>query len=327
MPDSGRPDHDLERELRDLGAHVEYPPTPDLGTSVRRRLDEEGSRSGRRGPWPSFLSPGWAVGAAAVALVVVLALSPTVRTTLSGVFSAQGAGSVAENGGAGSSGSEDQDRGVAPEGREGTTSAEQAAGPESPGEATTSADLPTSGTQAASGGQSSDDLAASGGGGTAGGAPALGKGMGFGKRIPLSEARARAGERVLLPGPPSLGEPDEVYASTSPRRGTRTFVYQDRPGLPPLGETGIGLILTRSPGDVGASYPMGRGTYVTRIEEVRVDGRPGYWVPRGRGAVSPFDGARRLPGNVLIWERANRTFRMQTNLGEREALRLAASVR
>ena len=38
---------ELERELRELGAHVEYPPTPDLAPRVRAHLDEP-----RRGWFP-----------------------------------------------------------------------------------------------------------------------------------------------------------------------------------------------------------------------------------------------------------------------------------
>ena len=37
-----QPDRDLERELRELGSRVEYPPTPDLARAVRNRLDEDG---------------------------------------------------------------------------------------------------------------------------------------------------------------------------------------------------------------------------------------------------------------------------------------------
>src|SRR3712207_7051951 len=41
-------DHELERELTEIGARIEYPPTPDLSRAVRRRLDEEQDRKSTR---------------------------------------------------------------------------------------------------------------------------------------------------------------------------------------------------------------------------------------------------------------------------------------
>ena len=103
MPDSERPqENGIEQELRDLGARIEYPPTPDLARSVRDRLDEqEGGRSTGRGFWPSLLSPRWAVPAAALVLVSLALLSPAVRAPLSDLlFSGQ---ATSSGGGAGGS--------------------------------------------------------------------------------------------------------------------------------------------------------------------------------------------------------------------------------
>lgn len=85
-----RPDRerDLDRELRDLGPNVEYPPVPDLARSVRSRLEAERSEgnvpSRRFPPWA-----GWAIAAALVLLVAVPVFSFAVRDT-GGVFSASG---------------------------------------------------------------------------------------------------------------------------------------------------------------------------------------------------------------------------------------------
>ena len=40
------PDRDLDRELRDLGPLIEYPPVPDLARSVRDRLEAEADGAG-----------------------------------------------------------------------------------------------------------------------------------------------------------------------------------------------------------------------------------------------------------------------------------------
>ena len=88
MPDDRRfSEREIEQGLRDLGARVEYPPTPDVARSVRLRLDEEQSRQARRNwRWPPFLAPRLTAVAAALVLISVVALSPTVRATLSDFF-------------------------------------------------------------------------------------------------------------------------------------------------------------------------------------------------------------------------------------------------
>ena len=101
MPDDRRfSDEEMERHLGDLGARMEYPQTPDVASAVRRRLDEERSpRSRRTLRWPPFLAPRWAAVAAALLVICVVALSPTLRTTLSGPFAPQAdseAGSAAK---------------------------------------------------------------------------------------------------------------------------------------------------------------------------------------------------------------------------------------
>ncbi len=100
MPDSERPqENGIERELRDLGARIEYPPTPDLARAIRHRLDErEERRSTARGFWPSLLSSRWAVPAAALVLICLALLSPAVRAPLSDLLFS---GQTASSGGAG----------------------------------------------------------------------------------------------------------------------------------------------------------------------------------------------------------------------------------
>ena len=104
MPDDRRfSDEEIENSLRDLGARMEYPATPDVASTVSRKLDEEErSRETRRTlRWPPFLAPRWAAVAAALVVICVVALSPTLRTTLSGPFAPQAgseAGSAAKPG-------------------------------------------------------------------------------------------------------------------------------------------------------------------------------------------------------------------------------------
>src|SRR5215210_3945793 len=80
------PDRELERELRELGALIDYPPTPDVAHAARRVLDaEENSRPQRlRMAFPAMR---WAAVAAAFVLVVAVpTLSPSLRATVSDWF-------------------------------------------------------------------------------------------------------------------------------------------------------------------------------------------------------------------------------------------------
>ncbi len=103
------PDKELERELRELGDRIEYPPTPDLSRAVRRRLDEEEARERPRSRrfWPTLPSLRWATVAAVLMLVVAVpVLSPSLRATVTGWF---------ETGQAASTGQEDKAAGRAQE--------------------------------------------------------------------------------------------------------------------------------------------------------------------------------------------------------------------
>lgn len=108
MSDRGRRrEEDLERELREMGPHVEYPPTPDMARAVRRRLEEE---ERPRRSFGRFLSPRWAVAAVLLLALILPLSSPEVRAFLGGLsaMSSGGGGGASqggEGGGAGAAGS------------------------------------------------------------------------------------------------------------------------------------------------------------------------------------------------------------------------------
>jgi hypothetical protein len=96
------PDRELERELRELGSMIYYPPTPDVARAARSLLDEEQVYRPRRSRL-TFPALRWAAVAAAFMLIVAVpTLSPGLRATVGDWFvakDAQLAGEPAADGG------------------------------------------------------------------------------------------------------------------------------------------------------------------------------------------------------------------------------------
>jgi hypothetical protein len=269
------PDRDLERELRELGATIDYPPTPDVARATRNLLDEEAHRSRRfRLSLPALR---WAaVAAASVLIVAVPTLSPGLRATVRDLFVAQGtqmAGKPAVDSG----------------------SSERESGENAPN------------SEAAKGGEVSASQAR---------APRF-----SGERITLREARDRMGDMLLLPHTPKLGKPD-VYAFETSRKDGVMLVYREGP--PPAGETVINLILSEVPGNMEAAYLGGRSTQKSELDRVMVDESQGYWSTTWH---PPSQSSRHLPGNLLLWEKKGLAFRLEADLREQQAVRIAESVR
>lgn len=286
MPPDREPN--LENELRDLGLRIEYPPTPDLARSVKGRLEaEDGVPASRRGP-----SLWWLVAAA----LVVLAALPVLSIAIGGGMG--GTGGMAGGAGGGEAGSGEQ----------------AADGPEVDNLQATS----MQGAQAGGAGEAASALPS----GVR--LPPAGKGLGLGEKIPLREARRRSETPIFLPRSARLGEPDEVYD----RDGSRvTFLYRDAPsGLPSLEGTRVGLLLTQTPGDVGAAYLPGGTVEMAGLEPVSVNGEQAYWVPASGEAPRVARSAGLLAG-VLLWERGGKALRIETDVPKKEAVRIAESVR
>jgi hypothetical protein len=128
-----------------------------------------------------------------------------------------------------------------------------------------------------------------------------------------------------LPRTPILGAPDEAYAAGPPDSGGLALIYRTRFGLPPIGKSGIGLILTELPSGLGSAY-LGDEPDTVRLQRVRVGTERGYWVPGGR-ALPETAAETAPPGGVLLWDRDERALRLESNLGKKEAIRIAESVR
>lgn len=292
-------DREIERALRDLRARLDYPPTPDLATTVRTRLQAQPRRS--RSFWAPLVTtmPPRRLAFAALAIVLLagalLLLSPATRSAVADRLGVRGIPIVYLT----------PTLTPTPSATPTPTAASSVASPPRP-PATPPTATPES----------------------------LGERFGLGRPMTLTEARAAAQYTVLAPTLPELGQPDEVYFSPLPSGGQVSCVYYPRPGLPVTSATGVGMLLTQFQGAVEPEF-FGKGIGPeTRLEQVTVNGGRGFWL-EGKPHFFIYRDANgrttsetiRLAGNTLIWEQNGVTFRLEAALSKDEALRVAASLR
>jgi hypothetical protein len=267
---------DLERALADLGASLQFPPTPDLAAAVTARVEEGPARSPsrpRRRWWPGLT--GWrrlAVAGLAVILLAaaVLAASPGTREAVARRLGLRGVGV-------------------------------ELGGPPPPSVTTR---------------------------------PGGRLDLGLGQRVTLEEARRRVGFPVLVPGAAGFRQPAAVYVNEAvPVGGRVDLVYRARPGLPASPFTDVGLLVTEFRGQPTPDF-IKKVARAGLVEEVTVDGQPGYWFSGEPHFFTYLDATgqvrdeqTRLAGNTLIWQRGDLTLRIEGEITRQEALALARSMR
>jgi hypothetical protein len=149
-------------------------------------------------------------------------------------------------------------------------------------------------------------------------------------------AEAAAGFSVAVPA--SLGPPDHAWVGRGAVDGQPgssgervTLAWDPRPGLPVLQDLPWGAVLMEFTGDATlASKTL--FTDAGSFRQAGLDGGTAYWIVGEHTlTISSPDGIGtqelRVTGNVLIWQRGDRTLRLETSLGLDEALALAGSVR
>jgi hypothetical protein len=288
-----RQEVDLERALADLGAHLEYPATPDLAAAVAARLREApatrpGEAPARPGGRPAaperparsrlaglLRLPGWrrlGLAGLAVALLAaaVLVASPSTREAVAR--------------------------------RLGLRGVEIRLGGERP--------TPTVTTRA---GERLD--------------------LGLGQRVTLDEARRRVGFPLLVPTAAGFEQPDAVFVSQQPGGGQVHFVYRARPGLPASPYTDAGLLVTQFRATLTQDFVKkltnsGVLEEVTVAGQPGYwfSGDPHFFTYRRADGQFADEGTR-LAGNALVWQRGEQTLRLEGQLSKEEALRIAESMR
>lgn len=162
----------------------------------------------------------------------------------------------------------------------------------------------------------------------------LGQRLGLGDSTTLEAAQGQVKWKITVP--PSLGQPDEVYLQqppTGPSQGEVTLVYSARPGIPMSGQTGVSVLVTEAQGSVDKSF-FGKmlGNEAT-LEEVQVNGHPGFWIS-GKPHVFFFIDASgqvrnetmRLATNTLIFDNGGTIVRIEGDLTKAKALEIARSL-
>jgi hypothetical protein len=162
----------------------------------------------------------------------------------------------------------------------------------------------------------------------------VGKRLGLGQPTTLSDAQSKVTWKIVVPA--SLGQPDEVYLQLpplGPPQGEVTLVYKARPGLKASAQTGVAVLITEANGKVDANF-FGKmlGTDAT-LEDVTVNGHPGYWIsgtPHGFFFTDANGNFRnetfRLATNTLIFDDNGILVRIEGDLTKAQALEIANSL-
>src|SRR5215218_3047041 len=158
--------------------------------------------------------------------------------------------------------------------------------------------------------------------------------LGLGQRVTLEEARRRVGFPVLVPSAAGFRQPAAVYVNDAvPVGGRVDLVYRARPGLPASPFTDVGLLVTEFRGQPTPDF-IKKVARAGLVEEVTVDGQPGYWFSGEPHFFTYLDATgqvrdeqTRLAGNTLIWQRGDLTLRIEGEISRQEALALARSMR
>jgi hypothetical protein len=163
-------------------------------------------------------------------------------------------------------------------------------------------------------------------------APPAERPLDLGRRSSLAAAAGRLAFVPLVPADP--GGPDAVYTSGAARGGELALAYRPGPGLPRASTTRLGLLVTEFRGDFHPDFVGKLAGPGTRIERLRVVGRPAIWI---EGAQHFFfyrdaDGdiverKLRLARNVLLVEHGSVLVRLEGAFDRPRALAVARSLR
>jgi hypothetical protein len=157
----------------------------------------------------------------------------------------------------------------------------------------------------------------------------------LGERVTLDQARARAGYAIVVPTDPLLGAPDEVWVRSVTSATAVSLVYTVRDGIPVSAEAGISALVTEIRGATVDENFFGKVIdRDTILKKVTVNGQPGFWI-QGKPHFFFYNAGNsqfqqeslRLAGNTLLWLRGDLLLRLEAQVDEATALRIASTFR
>ena len=154
--------------------------------------------------------------------------------------------------------------------------------------------------------------------------------LGLGARVDLDQARRAVDFALRVPAPGPAGGIDEVRLNRAVPGGMVSFVYRPGPGLPEIGRSGAGIVITQFDGDVEGLKEFDPARPPVPVD---VDGEDGFFV-EGEHSFLFVDaegdlrlGSRRVVGSTLIWQSSDGVvLRIESALPLRRVLPIARSV-
>jgi hypothetical protein len=162
--------------------------------------------------------------------------------------------------------------------------------------------------------------------------PPVGSELDLGEPVTLDQAAGAVEFDLSLPE--LLGPPDAVYLSPRPTAGRVSMVWGGAETLPAPGGSDVGLIYSQFALDLAENELFVKSVRPDNgVRAADIAGILGLWIDGAPHVITYEDAAgdvveeeTRLAANVLMWERAGVTHRIETTLTLEEALALAESL-
>lgn len=153
----------------------------------------------------------------------------------------------------------------------------------------------------------------------------------LGNAVTMDEAEGSVSFDIVVPGALIDDTSPEVYFNVVvPGGKVVSLLYPASDLLPEIGDTGVGLLLMQVDAAGDTLMLIGkRASAESPPQPVMIDGADGLWIQGGVLTIEagdPFWTYQGRSGNVLIWERNDVTYRMESDLPLDDAVAIAESL-
>ena len=158
--------------------------------------------------------------------------------------------------------------------------------------------------------------------------PPVGGSFDLGQRVDLDQARSKVDYELRVPSLPELPRPT-VYLRDN---GIVSLVYPNSSSLPGAARTGVGMIITQFTGDSRDIMEkfLDSGP---NVRQLTVNGQHALWITGGDHYVffinqdkGVVDVPGHVAGNTLLWVDSGVTMRLEADIPEAAAVRIAESM-